>query len=239
MPLTRRDALRAAAAGLAAAPTLFAVARAEDKKAPEFSLPKLPYAADALEPSIDALTMETHHGKHHLAYVTNLNNALKTDAPEFVGKPLEELLANLKKLPEKAQAAVRNNGGGHWNHTFFWDIMTPAAKSGAPSGDLLKAIEASFKSVDDFKKSFSEAAVKRFGSGWAWLVKTPDGKLAINSTPNQDNPLMDTSGTPLLGVDVWEHAYYLKYKNLRAKYVEEWWKVVNWDGVAARFASKK
>jgi superoxide dismutase, Fe-Mn family len=237
VPLTRRDALRSAA-GLVAVPALFAVARAADEKK-EFTLPKLPYASDALEPSIDKETMETHHGKHHQAYVTNLNAALKADAPDWVGKPLEEILANLKKLPDKAQAAVRNNGGGHWNHTFFWDIMTPAAKSGAPKGDLLKAIEAAFKSVDDFKKGFGEAAVKRFGSGWAWLVKTPDGKLTISSTPNQDNPLMDASGTPILGVDVWEHAYYLKYKNLRAKYVEEWWKVVNWDAVAERFAAKK
>lgn len=239
MPLTRRDALRSAA-GLVAVPALFAVARAADeKKAAEFTLPKLPYEYDALEPSIDKLTMETHHGKHHAAYVANLNKALKEDAPDFVGKPLEELLTGLKKLPEKAQVAVRNNGGGHWNHTFFWEIMTPAAKSGAPKGDLLKAIEAAFKSVDDFKKGFGEAAAKRFGSGWAWLVKTPDGKLTISSTPNQDNPLMDASGTPILGIDVWEHAYYLKYKNVRADYVKAWWNVVNWDAVAERFAAKK
>ncbi len=237
MPLTRRDALRTAA-GLFAVPTLFAVARAADAPK-EFTLPKLPYDYDALKDSIDAETMTIHHTKHHQAYVTNLNAALKADAPDFVGKPLDTLLADLKKLPEKAQAAVRNNGGGHWNHTFFWEVMTPAAKSGAPAGDLLKAIEAAFKSVDDFKKGFGEAAVKRFGSGWAWLVKAPDGKLTISSTPNQDNPLMDGSGTPILGLDVWEHAYYLKYKNVRAEYVKAWWNVVNWAAVAERFAAKK
>jgi Fe-Mn family superoxide dismutase len=239
VPLTRRDALRTAA-GVAVAPLLFATARAaDDKKPAEFTLPKLPYDYDALKDSIDAETMTIHHTKHHQAYVTNLNTALKTDAPEWVGKPIEELLTSLKKLPEKAQAAVQNNGGGHWNHTFFWEIMAPAGKGGEPKGDLLKAIEAAFKSVDDFKKGFGEAAVKRFGSGWAWLVKTPDGKLTISSTPNQDNPVMTATGTPILGVDVWEHAYYLKYKNLRADYVKAWWNVVNWNAVADRFAAKK
>jgi Fe-Mn family superoxide dismutase len=238
VPLTRRAALRTAA-GLVAAPALFAVARAADPAPAEFTLPKLPYGYDALEPHIDKETMETHHGKHHKAYVDNLNKAIKEDAPDWAGKPLEDILANLKKLPEKAQTAVRNNGGGHWNHSFFWLVMAPAGKGGEPKGDLLKAIEGAFKSVDEFKKGFSEAAVKRFGSGWAWLVKSKDGKLAITSTPNQDNSLMDDSGTPILGVDVWEHAYYLKYKNLRAKYLEEWWKVVNWDAVAANFAGKK
>jgi len=239
VPLTRRDALRTAAVGLVAAPALFAVARAQEKKAAEFTLPPLPYGYDALKDSIDEETMKIHHDKHHAAYVTNLNKALKEDAPDFVGKPLEELLANLKKLPEKAQTAVRNNGGGHWNHTFFWTVMAPKGKGGEPSGDLLKAIEAAFKSVDDFKKGLSEAAAKRFGSGWAWLVKSKDGKLSISSTPNQDNSLMDDSGTPILGIDVWEHAYYLKYKNVRADYVKAWWDVVNWKQVADNFAAKK
>lgn len=236
MSLTRRAALRTAA-GLVAAPALFAVARAADPAPTEFTLPKLPYEYDALKASIDEETMRIHHTKHHQAYVTNLNKALKEDAPDWVGKPIEEVLANLKKLPEKAQTAVRNNGGGHWNHTFFWAVMAP--KGGEPKGDLLKAIEAAFKTVDNFKKGFSEAAMKRFGSGWAWLVKGKDGKLAITSTPNQDNSLMDDSGTPILGVDVWEHAYYLKYKNLRADYVKAWWDVVNWEQVSANFAGKK
>ncbi len=239
MPLTRRDALRTAA-GLVAVPTLFAVARAADeKKAAEFTLPKLPYDYDALKESIDAETMTIHHTKHHQAYVTNLNKAMKEDAPDFVGKPLEELLADLAKLPDKARTAVQNNGGGHWNHTFFWAVMAPKGKGGEPGGELLKAIEASFKSVDDFKKGFGEAAAKRFGSGWAWLVKGKDGKLAISSTPNQDNPLMNASGTPILAIDVWEHAYYLKYKNVRADYVKAWWDVVNWKQVADNFAAKK
>lgn len=238
MRFTRREALRTAAAGLVATPTLFAVAKAQDAKAEGFTLPKLPYAYDALEPSIDAETMTIHHDKHHQGYVNNLNAALKADAPDWMGKSIEAILGDLKSLPEKARTAVRNNGGGHYNHTLFWTVMAPAGKGGEPKGDLLKAIEAAFKSVDALKEAFSTAAVKRFGSGWAWLVKGADGKLSISSSPNQDNPLMTGAGTPILAVDVWEHAYYLKYKNLRAKYLEEWWKVVNWDTVAARFAAK-
>ena len=196
------------------------------------TLPALPYDKAALEPHIDATTMEIHHGRHHNAYVTNLNNAI-------AGKPgLEamsvEVCTQINTVPEDIRTAVRNNGGGHWNHTFFWNIMGPNA-GGAPSGDLAAAINAAFGSFDAFKEAFAKAGVGRFGSGWAWLVKK-DGKLAITSTPNQDNPLMDGSGTPLLGLDVWEHAYYLKYQNKRPDYIAAWWNVVNWSAVAERFA---
>lgn len=236
--LTRRDALRTAAAAAVAAPVLFATARAADDKPAGFTLGKLPYDYAALEPSIDAETMTIHHTKHHQAYVTNLNNALK-DSPDLLKKPIEAILADLKAVPEAARGAVRNNGGGHWNHTFFWGVMAPTGKGGEPKGDLLKAIEESFKTVDEFKKAFADAATKRFGSGWAWLVAGKDKPLAVASSPNQDNPLMDGGPAPLLGLDVWEHAYYLKYRNLRPKYIEEWWKVVNWDAVAANFAASK
>jgi superoxide dismutase, Fe-Mn family len=193
-----------------------------------FTLPPLPYATGALEPHIDQMTMVIHHGKHHQAYVDNLNKAC---AEGKINATLEELMAKISKYP----TAVRNNGGGHWNHSFFWNLMSPP-KSGdnIPSGKLADALKASFNGFDSFKKQFNEAAMKRFGSGWAWLVKTPDGKLAIGSTPNQDNPLMDIAeikGTPLLGVDVWEHAYYLKYQNKRVDYLEAWWNVINWDTV--------
>jgi Fe-Mn family superoxide dismutase len=235
--LTRRDALRTAAAAVAT-PVLFATARAADDKPAGFTLPKLPYDYAALEPSIDAETMTIHHTKHHQAYVTNLNAALTKDAPALLAKPIEAILADLKAVPEAARTAVRNNGGGHWNHTFFWGVMAPAGKGGEPKGDLLKAIEASFKTVDEFKKAFADAAAKRFGSGWAWLVPGKEKPLEVVSTPNQDNPQMDGKPAPVLGLDVWEHAYYLKYRNLRPKYVEEWWKVVNWDAVAANFAKK-
>ena len=218
---------------------LFATARAADEKPAGFTLGKLPYDYAALEPSIDAETMTIHHTKHHQAYVTNLNAALTKDAPDLFKKPIEAILADLKSVPAAAQAAVRNNGGGHWNHTFFWGVMAPVGKGGEPKGDLLKAIEASFKSVDDLKKAFNDAATKRFGSGWAWLIPAKGKPLAVVSSPNQDNPLMDGLPAPILGVDVWEHAYYLKYRNLRAKYLEEWWKVVNWDAVAANFAASK
>ncbi len=197
------------------------------------TLPPLPYEKAALEPHIDALTMEIHHDRHHNAYVTNLNAALAGNA-ELEALSIDDLVKNLAKVPEDKRAAVRNNGGGHWNHTFFWNIMAPNA-GGAPTGDLAAAINASFTSFVAFKEAFGKAGVGRFGSGWAWLVKK-DGKLAIISTPNQDNPLMDSSGTPLLGCDVWEHAYYLKYQNKRPDYIAAWWNVVNWNAVAERFA---
>ncbi len=197
------------------------------------TLPPLPYDKAALEPHIDATTMEIHHGRHHNAYVTNLNNAIAGKA-DLEALSIDDLVKNLDKVPKEIAAAVRNNGGGHWNHTFFWNIMAPNA-GGAPTGDLAKAIDEAFGSFDAFKEAFAKAGVGRFGSGWAWLVKK-DGKLAITSTPNQDNPLMDGSGTPLLGIDVWEHAYYLKYQNKRPDYIAAWWNVVNWNAVADLFA---
>ena len=198
------------------------------------TLPPLPYDKAALEPHIDATTMEIHHGKHHNAYVTNLNNAIAGKA-DLEAMSVEDLCKNISKVPADIAGPVRNNGGGHWNHTFFWGIMGPNA-GGAPGGALAEAINAAFGSFDDFKKAFADAGVKRFGSGWAWLVKKADGKLAITSTPNQDNPLMDNSGTPILGVDVWEHAYYLKYQNRRPDYLAAWWNVVNWKAVEEKFA---
>jgi Fe-Mn family superoxide dismutase len=196
---------------------------------------------DALAPHIDARTMEIHHGKHHAAYINNLNAALAS-APELAKLPLDELLAGLPAISDEAlRTTVRNNGGGHWNHDFFWKILTPAAKSGKPSDALAKVIDSSFGSMDAFKKAFGEAATKRFGSGWAWLI-VQDGKLKITSTANQDNPAMKgvvpdaDLGTPLLGLDVWEHAYYLNYQNRRADYITAWWNIVNWDAVSERFA---
>jgi Fe-Mn family superoxide dismutase len=194
-----------------------------------FELPKLEYDYAALEPNIDVRTMEIHHTKHHQAYVTNLNNALAGGIWE--NKSLEEILANVSKLP----VAVRNNGGGHFNHSMFWQVMSPKG-GGNPSTDLLDALNRYFGSFDKFKEQFTAAAMTRFGSGWAWLVKTGDG-LKITSTPNQDNPLMDLAevkGMPMLGVDVWEHAYYLKYQNRRNEYLAAFWNVVNWDNVARR-----
>jgi len=197
-----------------------------------YSLPALPYEPAALEPHIDAQTMQIHHGKHHNAYVTNLNAALEK-APELQQKKLPEILANLNQVPEAIRNAVRNNGGGHWNHSAFWRLMS-AKGGGEPKGDLGKAITTSFGSFATFKEQFAAAAMGRFGSGWAWLIK--DGaKLSIVSTPNQDNPVMDGK-TAILGLDVWEHAYYLKYQNRRADYVGAWWNVVNWDEVAKHFA---
>lgn len=198
-----------------------------------FTLPALPYAFNALEPHIDARTMEIHHGKHHNTYVTNLNNAIAgTDAEKL---SIEEICKNISKYP----AAVRNNGGGHFNHSLFWTILGP--EGGAPTGALADAINAAFGNLDEFKKQFGTAATGRFGSGWAWLIKDGSGKLAITSTPNQDNPLMDvaeTKGTPILGLDVWEHAYYLNYQNRRPDYITAFWNVVNWNEVAKRFAAK-
>ena len=200
-----------------------------------FELPALPYATDALEPHIDKTTMEIHHGKHHQAYVDNLNKALAGSEAE--NSKIEDLMANVSKHP----AAVRNNGGGHYNHTLFWSVMSPNG-GGAPSGDLAAAINEAFGSLEEFKKKFAEAGATRFGSGWAWLTADQSGKLQVSSTPNQDNPLMDVAdvkGTPLLGMDVWEHAYYLKYQNKRPDYIAAFWNVVNWDAVADRFAQAK
>ncbi len=205
-----------------------------------YTLPSLPYPLDALEPHIDATTMEIHHGKHHAAYINNLNAALDS-APELAKKPLDELLADLPSVSDDAlRNTIRNNGGGHWNHDFFWKTLAPAEQSGKPSAELAAAISAAFGSLEDFKASFADAAGKRFGSGWAWLIAT-GGELKITSTANQDNPgmkgLVEELGTPLLGLDVWEHAYYLHYQNRRADYVKEWWSVVNWDAVSERFAA--
>ena len=195
-----------------------------------YTLPDLPYAHDALEPTIDARTMEIHHGKHHAAYVANLNAAL--DGTEWMDRPLEAVLSSLDILAADKQAAVRNNGGGHANHSLFWEIMSPDG-GGEPAGALGDAIQSTFGAFDVLRQQVIDAGIKRFGSGWTWLVWDGTG-LAVLSTPNQDSPLMDGS-TPLLGIDVWEHAYYLNYQNRRPDYLEAWWNVVNWDTVAARF----
>ncbi len=200
----------------------------------QFELPQLTYSYDSLEPFIDKMTMEIHHSRHHNAYVTNLNKALEGSAS--AGKSIEELMASISTLP----VAVRNNGGGHFNHSLFWTIMKKS-ENPAPEGALLDAINSSFGSFEEFKKLFSNAAMTRFGSGWAWL-SVADNKLVISSTPNQDNPLMDVAevkGTPILGLDVWEHAYYLKYQNKRNEYIDNWWNVVNWEEVARRFSLTK
>lgn len=201
-------------------------------------LPLLPYAKDALEPYIDAVTMEIHHGKHHGAYVANLNKAL-TGHSALEAMPIERLLANLGSVPDSVRTTVRNNGGGHWNHTFFWGIMGPGC-GGVPTGQLADAIASTFGTFDAFKEKFEAAGLGRFGSGWAWLLLNR-GKLEITSTPNQDNPLMGKDiagceGIPILGVDVWEHAYYLKYQNRRGDYLKAWWNVVNWSEVAKRYS---
>lgn len=196
-----------------------------------FELPKLPYAVDALEPYIDAQTMTIHHDKHHQAYITNLNGAIEKH-PELADRSLEDLLMDLNAVPEDVRTVVRNHGGGTWNHSMFWEIMAPNA-GGAPRGELAGAIDSAFGSFDAFKAEFEKAANGRFGSGWAWLVKKDNG-LAIVSTANQDNPLSEGM-TPILGIDVWEHAYYLKYQNRRPEYVANWWNVVNWDAIAERF----
>ena len=196
----------------------------------DYTLPPLPYAFDALEPHVDARTMEIHHDKHHAAYVNNLNAALK-DHASFQGLPIEQLISKLSSLPEAVRTAVRNNGGGHANHSMFWNLMKPGG-GGAPTGALADALTRDLGGFDKFKEDFAKAAMGRFGSGWAWLVAR-DGKLAICSTPNQDNPLMDVveagqKGAPILGINVWEHAYYLHYQNRRADYVSSWWNTVNW-----------
>jgi superoxide dismutase, Fe-Mn family len=199
---------------------------------PEFTLPPLPYDHAALEPHIDAQTMQIHHGKHHQTYVTNLNAALK-DQTGVEGQSIEEILRNINSLPESIRTAVRNNGGGHANHSLFWEIMKPGG-SNQPTGALADAINQAFGSFEDFKAKVNDAGAKRFGSGWAWLVVDGSGALQVLSTANQDSPLMDGQ-TPILGVDVWEHAYYLKYQNRRPDYLSAWWNVVNWDEVARRF----
>jgi Fe-Mn family superoxide dismutase len=205
-----------------------------------YELPKLPYAYDALVPHIDAKTMEIHYTKHHQAYITNANNLLK-DHPALAALDVNALIADLSKVPEAIRAGLRNNAGGHSNHSFFWTIMGPA-KGGAPTGALAAAITSTFTSFDKLKEELAKAAATRFGSGWAWLYVTAEGKLAVGSTANQDSPLMGKAvagieGRPVIGVDVWEHAYYLNYQNRRPDYVAAWWNVVNWDAAAANFAA--
>jgi len=236
--LGRRQFLGAAAASVAVAVSPLTGSSIGMAAAPmatppvdAYSLPKLAYAYDALAPYIDAKTMEIHHSKHHQAYITNANKAL-ADHPELAAWSPEKLMQSLSEVPEAIRMTLRNNAGGHVNHTLFWEIMAPG-KGGVPSGELLEAITGTFGSFDNMKTAFAQAAMTRFGSGWAWLVKSEKG-LAITSTANQDSPLMDGQ-TPLLGVDVWEHAYYLNYQNRRADYIQAWWNVVNWDAVTARF----
>ncbi|MBX7246963.1 MAG: superoxide dismutase [Candidatus Sumerlaeaceae bacterium] len=220
----------------AAETTKPAETKSAEPAAGPFSVPALAYAFGALEPHIDAKTMEIHHDKHHAAYVKNLNDAV-AGKPDLAGKTVEELVKGLASIgDEKTRTAIRNNGGGHLNHTWFWESMTPGGVE--MSDDLSDALNSAFGSVEDFKKQFNDAGLKRFGSGWVWLVKGKDGKLGIVSTANQDNPLTD-GATPLLGNDVWEHAYYLKYQNKRADYLAAWWNVVNWSKVAERFKAAK
>jgi superoxide dismutase, Fe-Mn family len=230
--MNRRQFLHVAGSS-AAILTLGRVAGAEEKKV-EYTLPKLPYAYDALEPHIDAKTMMIHHDKHHQAYITGLIAAMAKAPAELQGKPVEELLKGIDKVPMDIRQAVINTGGGHANHTMFWEIMGPKA-GGTPTGALAKAIDGAFESFDKFQAKFTQAAMTRFGSGWAWLV-VAGGKLDVLSSGNQDSPLMKGQ-TPILGIDVWEHAYYLKYQNLRADYVKAWWNVVNWSNVSERAAA--
>ncbi len=201
-----------------------------------FQLPPLPYAEDALEPHIDARTMSIHHDKHHAAYTNNLNAALEGHS-DLAGKSIEDLLGNLDAVPESIRTAVRNNGGGYANHNLFWEIMSPDG-GGEPSGALAQAIDKKFGGLAAFKEQFAKAAATRFGSGWAWLFVDGNGDLAVGSTPNQDTPLME-GNTPILGLDVWEHAYYLNYQNRRPDYISAWWNTVNWDAVAARYSAAK
>ncbi|MEY4608568.1 MAG: manganese superoxide dismutase [Gemmatimonadota bacterium] len=200
-----------------------------------FTLPALPYAPEALEPHVDTQTMQIHHGKHHQAYVTNLNAAIEK-APELAAWSLDQLCRDIAKVPESVRTAVRNNGGGHWNHSLFWELMAPNA-GGAPSGALAKAIDTAFGDFAKFRDAFKAAGIGRFGSGWAWLVAAQDGSVAIESSPNQDNPMMDGRHA-ILGLDVWEHAYYLRYQNRRPDYIDAWWNVVNWGAVAARYDAR-
>jgi len=241
-PLTELNRRQFVVMGALAAGAAMMPGAAHAAGSPAQTLPPLPYAFDALEPHFDAQTMEIHHDKHHAVYVAGLNAALGK-APELSGKPLVELLGDLPAVgDESLRTQLRNHGGGHWNHSFFWQTLTPPAKSGEPSEELAVAIQTAFGSMDAFKRSFGEAATKRFGSGWAWLV-TSNGKLHITSTPNQDNPLMKgivpdaDLGTPLLGLDVWEHAYYLHYQNRRPDYITAWWNIVNWPEVSRRLTA--
>ena len=233
--MNRRQFLHVAGTG-AAILTLGPVAHAAEKKAAH-TLPKLPYAFDALEPHIDAKTMEIHHDKHHQAYVTNLNNALKGE-DELLSMNVNALMANIDKVPEKVRQAVINNGGGHHNHSLFWEIMGPNA-GGEPTGQVADAIKAAFGDFAKFKDTVKTNGMGQFGSGWSWVVfNRTSGKLEAIKKPNQDSPLMDGL-VPVLGVDVWEHAYYLKYQNLRANYIDAWWNVVNWKAVEAKYAAAK
>ena len=223
-----------ARAGLVAGFAFGAAAQAADKAAP-FTLPALPYASNALEPAVDSETMEIHHGRHHKTYVDNLNGKV-ADYPDLAKMEIEEILAKVSTY----DAAVRNNAGGHFNHSLFWTVMAPEGKGGEPDAALAKRIEQDFKSREAMVEQFNAAATKNFGSGWTWLVRRDDGALAIVNTPNQDNPLMDVAqekGTPILGLDTWEHAYYLKYQNKRPDYIKAWWTVVNWDEVSKRYAA--
>jgi len=204
-----------------------------------FKLPELPYAFDALEPAIDKMTMEIHHGRHHKAYVDNLNKALE-GKNEWSGRSIEDICKNISSVPADVKGPVRNNGGGHYNHSLFWTLMAPKGKTGTASPDLARAVDADLGGMDKLKASVNDAGVKRFGSGWAWIIVNAQGNLEITSTPNQDNHLMtgvaEKVGTPILGVDVWEHAYYLKYQNKRADYLAAWWDVVNWSKVSELYA---
>lgn len=233
--MKRRLMITLAAAVALVAPSVSAThLAAPAHAAPAFVLPALPYAPSALEPVIDTETMTIHHGKHHQAYVDALNTAVAAD-PALQGVPLEDLVARAGTLP----TTVRNNAGGHWNHSFFWTTMTPPAQSGRPSPELQAAIDRQFGSLDGLTSAVNDAGTKRFGSGWTWLIVDQGGQLAVTSTPNQDNPLMDVAdlkGTPLLGNDVWEHAYYLKHQNRRGEYLTDWWQVVDWDVVSSRYA---
>lgn len=228
---TRRDFLHTLSAGMAIAVSgASLLAQAKDP----FTLPALPYTVDALEPHIDAQTMTIHHGKHHAAYVANLNTAVKSQ-PSLAGKSLEELLGNLNAVPEAVRTAVRNNGGGHANHSLFWQIMKKNG-GGQPKGELLSAIEKKFGTFDKFKAEINGAGTRQFGSGWAWLSVDKSKQLVLSATPNQDNPWM-LGQTPVLGVDVWEHAYYLRYQNRRADYLTAWWNTLDWDAIAGRYAA--
>jgi Fe-Mn family superoxide dismutase len=230
--VTRRQFLASSAVAGAALTIGGTSAILADDKKPGFSLPKLPYAYEALEPSIDAETMHIHHDKHHQAYVDNLNKAL-ADQPALLALPIDQLMRQIATVPDKIRQAVINNGGGHANHTLFWEIMGPNA-GGPPKGELAKAIDTAFGSFDKFQTQLSQAAATRFGSGWGWLI-VDGGKLKVMSSANQDSPLMKPSQTPILGLDVWEHAYYLKYRNKRPDYIKAWWNVVAWDKVAEKY----
>jgi Fe-Mn family superoxide dismutase len=237
-PMSRREMLRTAGAGAALLTLPLASPAADPPAKGGFTLPPLPYAFDALEPHIDAKTMEIHHDRHHKAYVDNLNKAVA--GTEWATRTIEELVTSLAKLPENIRSAVRNNGGGHYNHSLFWQMMSP--KGGKPSGAFGAAVAGAFKDQEGMLKRLKEVALGRFGSGWAWVVVQKGGKLAVLSTPNQDSPVMVApeapgSGAPVLGVDVWEHAYYLKYQNKRADYVDAFFKVINWEFVSERYAA--